>query len=810
MSTIKKRLTEIEHMLLQGRGEDPERKLEALIGELDGAHLSEWRPEIEKSIRRFRHKRRRNLLEILERKTERVDPRKASGGKGLATPPAPGTPARGHAAAPDPGLSTDFRNALDELRERHIFQWSTFYRDCLAEHLPRFLDEMSRVPPDAVGDALSKLLAAHTSETFLKGYEFAHGAHGQEEAVRKSLNGLSRFLALPLDFYSVRSSRPSEHGSAPSLRLLLSAAVRGILEGYSATSFGQETGDAILPRYQRSWMHYMAFLTPHHAEGIVDSLEAGPLADGLRASVLPLLDALERFWERPDEYRPLPVAGQYTWRQQRLDITVRPPRDAVSQRLVEVNAFLDEGFFSIADLDDAARRQVTLVIAPLRPDVQKMVSERRELAEIVVPVSETREEAAIRAFRIWHAALGALRSDRSTAAPITVNFARDFPLHDQNRNRATVFHVARTSVRELLRTFERRPGVRLWCSVRRSGKTTACLDLDSTSGDSNIVSQTCGVSRSSDDTRFHDLVREAVARGDMISSKFVEDAVAQYAPPGAGEDKRLVLVIDEYETLFGLLGAAAEREPGIRHAVVQPILNQLMTFSYDNVLVFLGQQPDAHFILMDQNQLAPYVQPEAFPLFEHARRTTVGEFSELVRKILTDRIDCTASFLDALFEETAGHPYLTANVLGEFVEWLIEEKRPRHGLRVRDDDFGEFAHRKLNADRILLSPDYQFFRQAAAEAMSAMAYRHNPWLFTAYWVLRELSNNGSGKFRVERSGFPELMRRIPVPHGEPAPDCNDVLRSASQTNFLSYDDEWVRVRIPTLGRIAAAVRPKVT
>ena len=129
---------------------------------------------------------------------------------------------------------------------------------------------------------------------------------------------------------------------------------------------------------------------------------------------------------------------------------------------------------------------------------------------------------------------------------------------------------------------------------------------------------------------------------------------------------------------------------------------------------------------------------------------------------------------------------------------------------MRDDDFGEFAHRKLNADRILLSPDYQFFRQAAAEAMSARAYRHNPWLFTAYWVLRELSNNGSGKFHVERSGFPELMRRIPVPHGEPAPDCDDVLRSASQTNFLSYDDEWVRVRIPTLGRIAAAVRPKVT
>ncbi len=310
--------------------------------------------------------------------------------------------------------------------------------------------------------------------------------------------------------------------------------------------------------------------------------------------------------------------------------------------------------------------------------------------------------------------------------------------------------------------------------------------------------------------KFYHLVCEALADGQMISEKFVENAVTTCAPPIHDEDKRMVLVIDEYETLFGRLKTAVEREPSIRHTVVQPILNQLMTFSYDNVLVFLGQQPDAHFILMDQNQLAPYVQQDPFPLFEHSPQTTTGEFSELVRKILADRIEVTARFLDALFEETAGHPYLTANVLGEFVEWLIEKRRPQIGLRVQDGDFTDFADNKLNADRILLSPDYDFFRYAAAEAMSAQGYRDNPWLFTAYWVLRELANNGSTGFKVERACFPELMRRIPVPQGEPPPDDNEILRSASQANFLSYDDDWVRVGIPTLGRIAAAVRPKVT
>ena len=808
MSTIEERITEIGHWLAKGEAERPERALEALIRQMGSAELSEWRREIEGSIQRFRPKRRRNLSKILESKTGNGNPEGVPAPSPKSTPR---KPVQTRAAAPDPELAADFEKALDALRERHIFQWSTFYRDCLAEYLGRFLDEMRRVPPDDGGRSLSAALAGHTRDAFSQGYGFTRGKHGHEEALRKSLNGLSRFLALPLDFYSVRSSAASDDGSASALRLLVSAAVSGILKGYSSASFGQQTGNAVLPRFQRSWMHYVAFLIPSHAEGVVDRLEAGLLADGLRTSVLPLLDALQRFHDRPDDdFRPLPVAGQYRWLQRRLDITVRPPRNAASQRLVEVNAFLDDGFVSTADLDDAARRQVTLVIAPLKPDVRKMVSERRDLDAIVVPAGETREQVADHAFRVWDAAVNALRSTWSSAAPITFNFARQFPLHDQNRNRATVFHVARTSVRDLLRTFERRPGVRLWCSVRRSGKTTACLDLDSTSGDSNIVSQTCGVAQSPDDTKFYHLVREAVENGRMISARFVEDAVATCAPPSDDEDKRLVLVIDEYETLFGLLRTAVEREPGIRHTVVQPILNQLMTFSYDNLLVFLGQQPDAHFILMDQNQLAPYVQQDPFPLFEHAPQTTTGEFSELVRKILAERIECTARFLDALFDETAGHPYLTANVLGEFVEWLIEKRRPQLGLRVQDADFHEFADRKLNADRILLSPDYDFFRQAAAEAMSAQVYRSNPWLFAAYWVLRELSNDGSKAFRVERPGFSELMHRIPVPQGEPVPDCNEILRSASQANFLSYDDDWVRVRIPTLGRIAAAVQPRVT
>ena len=232
-------------------------------------------------------------------------------------------------------------------------------------------------------------------------------------------------------------------------------------------------------------MHCAAFLLPRHAESIISGIESGPLSDGLQTSVLPMLDALQKFFDLPGaDYFPLPVTGQYSWPRRRLDVAVRPPGDA--QRLIEVSAFLEEGFVSIRDLEDAIGRQVTLVIAPLRPDIQEVLNERAALVDIVVPAEQERSRVAEGGFRVWHQAVDKLRSRLQRNSPITYNFAREFPL--QVPDKAPFFHVARTSVRDLLRTFERRNGVRLWCSVRRSGKTTACLDLGSTSGDSTIVS----------------------------------------------------------------------------------------------------------------------------------------------------------------------------------------------------------------------------------------------------------------------------------------------------------------------------------
>ncbi len=799
LSNIEDHLTVIEDELAKGRGERPEKLLIELINQMGVEELKEWRQDLLKIIEKFQRKRHDKLLTIIDDLNQRDSGETQSPVEEFFESPL---------LTSGSGLASDLESTLQELQDRHIYQWSTYYYDYLSEQFEIFFDFLKNAPAGDACLALVEPFAQHSSSIFTRGYEYGRDRREHSDAIQKSLGGLSSFLELPLSYYSARTSSVSDYNTAIGLRLLMSATICGILKGYSSASFGAQAGHDILPRFQRKWVHYLAFLTPQHAECIIEAIDDGPLRTGIRTSVLPLLDSVHAFFARKhDDYFPMPIVGQYAWPQRRLDLLVRPPRHAASQRWLESSAFLEEGFVSITDLTDAVVRQVKVIIAPLRPDLAIMVQERSEMGSVVVPASlGQRETVAARAFQVWDDAIFALRSKRVTASPITYNFAREFPLRDPNK--AKFFHVTRTSVRDLLRTFERRNGVRLWCSVRRSGKTTACFDLSSSSEESQIISQTCGAATVDGANLLYKLVVEAIHGRQHISDSFVADVISKCAPLG-NTDRRTVLIVDEYETFFGLLKAAVVEIPIVRYSIVQPILNQLMEFSLNNLLVFLGQQPDAHFILMDQNQLAPYVEQESFPLFEHRKGTITGEFAELIRKIFGGRIECSAQFMDAVFEETAGHPFLTANVLGEFVDWLIEQKRPQHGLRVDGKDFTKFTRSKLGMDRISLSSDYEFFRSAAAAAMSAQGYNGDPWLYTIYWVLRLLNDADATNLRIKLSEFEDLISGIPNPGNQPLPTKNEILRTASHGNFIRVDKQWVGAKIKTLSRIAASVRPEL-
>ena len=337
---------------------------------------------------------------------------------------------------PSSSLVVTFQRALDELAQRHIYQWSTFYRDCMATHLSLFVEKMQHIAPDRVEHALFEPLANHARDIFNRGYHYARKKHSHDDAVKKSMNGLSRFLELPLDFYSARTSNVSGHRAAVALRVVVSAALRGILEGYSTVSLDRHNGSMVLSEFHQQWAHCVAFLVPRHAEAAVSYVEPGSFRHGLEMCVLPLLDGIQRAFDQgSDDYSPMPVAAQYLLSQRRLDITVRPPADSESQRLIEARVFLDETVVSIADLDDAVVQQVKLLVAPLKPDIWTLVKERPSRAAVVVPASGPRVSVASHAYEVWKDAVFTFRNKLTSALPITYNFAREFPLYEPGKAR---------------------------------------------------------------------------------------------------------------------------------------------------------------------------------------------------------------------------------------------------------------------------------------------------------------------------------------------------------------------------------------
>ena len=322
-----------------------------------------------------------------------------------------------------------------------------------------------------------------------------------------------------------------------------------------------------------------------------------------------------------------------------------------------------------------------------------------------------------------------------------------------------------------------------------------------------IISQTCGTAPSNHERLFYDRVSEALDTGSQLNREFVESTVIECARETVDETTRKVLILDEYETLFGRLRATVKHNDLVRYTVVQPLLNQLVEFARDNLLILMGQQPDAHLVLMDQNQLAPYVEQDPFPLFTHVVGTKSGEFAALVRKIFSDQIEYDTGFLDSLYNETAGHPFLTANTLCVMGDWLIQQKRSGDRLVLQRDDFVSFRDTQLRPRKMMQSSDYSFFRGAASEALGRHGYQSNNWLFSVYWVVRELGKRGGQDMTVSREELPSIMEAIPAP-GE-LPDAEEILRTAAQANFLRYTDECVSVKIRTLGRLTAAVRPRL-
>ena len=162
------------------------------------------------------------------------------------------------------------------------------------------------------------------------------------------------------------------------------------------------------------------------------------------------------------------------------------------------------------------------------------------------------------------------------------NAAGEFPLGDPIVRQ--FYLVQRHSVRQLLNAFAEGTGAHVWCSVRRSGKTTATVDLSGDTERTVVVIQTMDHQPGQPDLNiFSARIVAAIASGNALETTFFEAAVADCAlasSPAKMQGARKVFIVDEYETLFGLLNAKARQDDWTRYAIVQPLLSQMVAFSY--------------------------------------------------------------------------------------------------------------------------------------------------------------------------------------------------------------------------------------
>ena len=409
-----------------------------------------------------------------------------------------------------------------------------------------------------------------------------------------------------------------------------------------------------------------------------------------------------------------------------------------------------------------------------------------------------------RALAIFKAAIIAGLGKRSGEEQIEYNFARIFPLN--NPFQAKYFHVVRNSVRNLLREMEGRTGVRLWCSVRRSGKTTACFDLGALPG-TEVIIQTCDNTHNDQSaSTLFEAITEHLDSGKPLRKNFFRDTV-DGLKVGGSPNGRTILIVDEYETLFGRLRGAARYDEDLKHSVIFPLLSQIVAFCRENMVVFVGQQPNAHYVFMEQNPISAYVKQDSFPLFAHQWGSTNSEFEDLVDKILTDAWSPTSKFLDEVFKETAGHPFLTVNVLVSFVDWLIARKVKVKDIRFDVEAWMGFLGSELSTSKIAINSEYQFFLEAAADAMSRLGRDSSPWLWAMYHSMKvfAVACGATGVMRID--AFVELYRRNGLEISGVPPE--EILRTGSDTNFFRVSNESVTICIPLLGRISQAAAPRV-
>ncbi len=762
--------------------------LESLVYSLSAAQFANLAADLEKIASKFQRKREASLLAVIEGRRNQFAAGRGNNSHSVAS-----------------GFRQRLREQLVNLSDYNIFDWSTSYKKYVAEMFEvATSDWKDRTTRAMLLDVVREEFGRHAKEIFDKGYNFKSESYSEESKQNLAARGLVSFLDLPFQENLERLSITRLASAAEINRQLCSSIIAGVIEGFSRCSFGSDNGASVLQRIE-TWRSYVGLMTGTSLKKLEPVIGTSSMLQRAREYLLPLCESLDRLLTPAEN--DFYIIRSTTWdsRVQSIAVELVFPVLSGATRSIRVVTYLNPELLSFGELEQQLNRDAAVILAPLSELMIPLVDEHAALRERVVNTSNTAtsqsSEQIEQIASIVKSYTSSLASGGdSIAVVLRFNYAEEFPLEQARVPQR--FYVDRPSVRQLIPSINSRSGIRLWTSMRRSGKTTSCVRLARESDAIDVVFQTCQFTDQEEYSNFlYDRVRESLG-SERLPKDFLSAFFQQYAAIPKSALKNLVLVIDEYETLFELLDLKSKNNRLLQIAVVQPLLNQLVEFAQSNLLVLLGQRPDAHFILMEQNQFSPLVQHEAFPLFEHDHSNQANEFCDLLQKTLTFHVPFDLSFADSVFAETHGHPYLTVSMLRDFLAYLINEENWPLNATLSAEDFQRYAGHCLTASHLRRSKYYAFFRKMVEGYLSPSTMHSQPWLYAVHDMMNELAR-GNSEMTCSEVDFGLIFKTRGLSQLDL--NSNDLMNNAIDGNFLAMKEGIVSPRVPLIARIANSV-----
>lgn len=798
-------LLEISSLLTGNQVQEADRRTRALIFRINTSELALVSDEIKKLIQRFMKKRRRDLIHELEARLSRLGASAQTTHQGNLVH-SPITP-----LTADQKLSVRTASMLRVLADQHIFRWKPHYVDALRHIVGRIASE---VLDEGEITQIGEAFVDHAQTIFSRGFAFqTQRGVSADVATLKSVGGVQSLVDLIVSVYLERRPEVHTSGHAAALWGVTSAAIVGVLRGYGSVNFGPVTGWSLLQRNRLVWLPPVGFCRGSELLPLFEAFShagagsAGELHVILGASV----QAAERMAHKfhgadlllPRMSRVSPGIIE------RLDLTYSAKRGALN-RDISITCF-SGAVKNTQPIEAALALKPAALVGIFSDQVNEWVE--RSAIKCVADASGLQTDSQ-QLYNFAELILGKLeaeglsRESYSDPAVVTHNYAGDFPLDDPEFRRQ--FLVERHSVKRLLQEFDGSVGIHLWCSVRRSGKTTAAQELADASGTSLVVSQTMDRQlRQPIQNIFSRAIRAAFEAGKDLQDDFFTEVVRDCALATTASDPsnmRIVFILDEYESLFGLIDSNVRESKGLKYTVALPLLSQMVDFATRNLLVFMGQRPDAFHVLPSDSQLAPLVNQQRFPLFEHRKNARDTEFTQFLKLVLTEKLPFDDCFADAVFAETSGHPYLTVNLMEDFNRWLVDNSFRLASASLKAQTFADFAKDKLTPAALKRSPFYDFFAAQMAEYLSERFRSNEPWLSAVAHTLKALATKHFKTFETTTNGFEKLIAPIADEHRIPL---GRLQMTATQANFLREENGQVSAGIRILARLAGSVTANI-